>query len=172
MKKLILFFLLSVITNIVFAQSELSGSDDSSLETSANNKQYGKYLLDMNLLAPPIALRLPLFDFTNVTTDYNSLFRLNPNVTYGKETSGSIFQSYYGYGYSPFQSLQTGSFKLNDNLRFNLYGGYSADGRKLPNTSAYPWEKNDFRGGMELKMNKNFGIRVEVQRRGNAIYPY
>jgi hypothetical protein len=171
MKKLVLLLSLSVVTSIVLAQSESAGSRDNSPETSANTKQYGKYLLDMNLLAPPIAPRLPLLDFTNVTTDYNSLFRLNPNVTYGKETSGSLFQSYYGYGYSSLQSLQTGSFKLNEHLRFNLYGGYSAEGRKLPNTSAYPWEKNDFRGGMELKMNKNFGIRVEMQRRGNAMYP-
>ncbi|KAA6309436.1 hypothetical protein EZS27_039069, partial [termite gut metagenome] len=154
------------------AQSESSGSNDNNLEAPTNNKQYGKYLLDMNLLAPPVAPGLPHFDFTNVTTDYNSLFQLNPNVIYGKEVSGSLFQSYYGYGYSSLQFMQTGSFKLNDNLRFNLYGGYSADGRKLPNTSAYPWERNDFRGGMELKMNKNFGIRVEVQRRGNTIYPY
>ncbi|KAA6316114.1 hypothetical protein EZS27_033528, partial [termite gut metagenome] len=59
MKKLILLLSLAVIANIVLAQSESSGSNDNNLEAPTNNKQYGKYLLDMNLLAPPVAPGLP-----------------------------------------------------------------------------------------------------------------
>lgn len=159
MKKLLWVLLLSAVAKTVFAQSELSG--DSIREMPAGHKQYGDFLLDMNLFGVPPAPKLRSFDLKgiNVTTDYNALFRPDPNRTFGVETSGGL--------------LQRGTFKLNDNMRLNLYGEYSADGRKRPGTSAYPWEKNGFKGGMEWKMNKNFGIRLEVvQKSRYGGYPY
>jgi hypothetical protein len=35
-----------------------------------------------------------------------------------------------------------------------------------------PWEKNNFMGGMELKLNKHFGIRVEVQQGRDPTFPH
>ena len=53
----------------------------------------------------------------------------------------------------------------------NTYGEYNADGKKVPNPAAMPWEKNNFKGAFEMKSSDgNFGIRIEVQQGRN--YPY
>ena len=50
-------------------------------------------------------------------------------------------------------------------MRLNTYGDYNSQGYRMPNRSALPWERNNFRGAFELKSaNGNFGIRVEVQQ--------
>ena len=83
--------------------------------------------------------------------------------------SPSAFSGFgYGYGWglssSP-QFMQMGSFKLKNGMRINTYGDYDKDGWRVPNRSAMPWEKNNFRGAFELKSaNGNFGIRIEVQQ--------
>lgn len=56
-------------------------------------------------------------------------------------------------------------------MEINTYGDYDKDGWKVPNRSAMPWEKNNFRGAFELKSsNGNFGIRIEVQQGRNGLY--
>ena len=72
----------------------------------------------------------------------------------------------YGFGgFGSTQNLQMGSFKLKNGMRLNTYGEYNANGYKVPNRSALPWEKNNFKGAFELKSaNGAFGIRVEVQQ--------
>ena len=48
----------------------------------------------------------------------------------------------------------------------------NADGYKVPDRSALPWEKNTFKGAFELKSaNGAFGIRIEVQQGKNPYYP-
>ena len=48
---------------------------------------------------------------------------------------------------------------------------YDKDGWRVPNRSAMPWERNNFRGAFELKSaNGNFGIRIEVQQGRNVPY--
>lgn len=50
-------------------------------------------------------------------------------------------------------------------MEITTYGEYDADGNKVRNPSALPWEKNNFNGAFEMKSeNGNFGIRIEVQR--------
>ena len=50
-------------------------------------------------------------------------------------------------------------------MRINTYGEYDKDGWKVPNRSALPWEKNNFKGAFEMKSaNGAFGIRIEVQQ--------
>ena len=62
-------------------------------------------------------------------------------------------------------------FKLKNGMRINTYGDYDKDGWRVPNRSAMPWEKNNFRGAFELKSaNGNFGIRIEVQQGRNGPY--
>ena len=61
--------------------------------------------------------------------------------------------------------------KLKNGMRINTYGDYDKDGWRVPNRSAMPWERNNFRGAFELKSaNGNFGIRIEVQQGRNAPY--
>ena len=62
-------------------------------------------------------------------------------------------------------ALQSATFKLKNGWKITTYGEYDADGNKVRNPSALPWEKNNFNGAFEMKSeNGNFGIRIEVQR--------
>ena len=50
-------------------------------------------------------------------------------------------------------------------MRIHTYGEYDKDGWKVPNPSALPWEKNNFKGAFELKSaNGSFGIRFCMVR--------
>ncbi|MDO4164887.1 MAG: occludin [Bacteroides sp.] len=182
---LIAFFLSSVIS--VYAQSEATAD---SLRTQSprdgveptgemllpETRNYDGFLLDMSLMnvnAPKLEnykLEVP-----NVSKDYSSIFRLNPNVTYSQglsdmfSLSPSRFYSTNPFGLSGFwnttDNLQMGSFRLKNGMRINTYGEYDKDGRKVHNPSALPWEKNNFKGAFELKSaNGSFGIRIEVQQ--------
>ena len=175
MKKLILFLSLILSVGLASAQSEIP-SDSIRRVPSANVKDFGGFLLDMNLMnisspeLPKLNMELP-----NVTKDYNRIFRMNTDAIYTQGFTNA-FSSYprFGYGYdwglssSP-QYMQMGSFKLKNGMRINTYGDYDKDGRKVPNRSAMPWQRNNFRGAFELKSaNGSFGIRVEVQQGRNA----
>ena len=133
--------------------------------------------LDMGLMnvAPP---KLPKFslDVPDVSKDYNQIFRLNTDATYTQGFTDAFSSPFSGFGYgygwglssSP-QFMQMGTFKLKNG--WNTYGDYDKDGWKVPNRSAMPWEKNNFRGAFELKSsNGNFGIRIEVQQGRNGLY--
>lgn len=170
MKKILfILFALSGAANL-FAQDEVNTNENTNPPTY-NIKQFGDFVLDMNLLAPP---RVPSFS-TNLlgpdaTKDYNMLFQLPLQWIIS-----SFAPRTYTYGLGTFSHttpLQSSSFRLNDNMRINTYGQYRLDGSKIPNPSALPWEKNNFIGGMELKFNKNFGIRVEVQQGRNPSHLY
>lgn len=139
-------------------------------------KNYDGFLLEMKMLnmAPP---KLPKFalEIPDASKDYSFIFRLNPDVTYSQGLSNlfSLSNSHY-FGSNPFgltsfwnstDNLQMGSFKLKNGMRINTYGEYDKDGWKVPNPSALPWEKNDFKGAFEIKSpNGSFGIRIEVQQ--------
>ena len=75
----------------------------------------------------------------------------------------------YGFGtMSMPPTLQSATFKLKNGLHITTYGEYDADGNKVRNPSALPWERNNFNGAFEMKSeNGNFGIRIEVQRGRN-----
>ena len=150
MKKLILF--LSLVLSVGFASAQSEVPSDSIRRTpSSNMKEFGGFLLDMGLM--------------NVAT-----------YTQGFTDAFSSPFSGFGYGYgwglssSP-QFMQMGTFKLKNGWKINTYGDYDKDGWKVPNRSAMPWEKNNFRGAFELKSsNGNFGIRIEVQQGRNGLY--
>lgn len=175
MKKLILFLSLLLATAVVSAQSELP-SDSIPRSPAENYKKYGSFLLDMGLMnVMPPQLPKMNFDISQAGPDYNQLFRLNPDVTYSQGLSNVFSSSYSGFGMFGFgssQNLQMGSFKLKNGMRLNTYGEYNADGYRMPNRSALPWEKNAFKGAFELKSaNGTFGIRIEVQQGRNPYYP-
>lgn len=173
MKKLIFFFSFLFTTMIASAQSELT-SDSIRHNSSSKTKEFGGFLLDMGLMNVS-APQLPKFELQipNVTKDYSQLFNLNPSAIYSQGFTDAFSTSWtYGIGYGRFSSssqfMQMGSFKLKNGMRMNTYGDYNADGWKVPNRSALPWERNNFRGAFELKSaNGNFGIRIEVQQGRN-----
>jgi hypothetical protein len=179
MKKLILFLSLALSVGFASAQSEIP-SDSIRRAPSANVKEFGGFLLDMGLMNVT-APQLPKFDLSmpDLSKDYNQIFRFNTDATYTQgftdAFSSSSFSGFgYGYGWglssSP-QFMQMGSFKLKNGMRINTYGDYDKDGWRIPNRSAMPWEKNNFRGAFELKSaNGNFGIRIEVQQGRNVPY--
>lgn len=179
MKKLILFLLSALSVGFASAQSEIP-SDSIRRAPSANIKEFGGFLLDMGLMNVT-APQLPKFDLSmpDMSKDYNQIFRFNTDATYTQgftnAFSSSSFSGFgYGYGWglssSP-QFMQMGSFKLKNGMRLNTYGDYDKDGWRVPNRSAMPWEKNNFRGAFELKSaNGNFGIRIEVQQGCNVPY--
>ena len=142
-------------------------------------KNYDGFLLDMSLLKME-APRLPEFtlEIPDASKDYSRMFRLNPNATYSQGLSNvfsltnSTVYSMNPFGLSGFwsspENLQMGSFRLKNGMRINTYGEYDKDGWKVPNHSALPWEKNNFKGAFEMKSsNGACGIRIEVQQ-GNS----
>lgn len=153
-----------------------SAPDAIDIEALSGVKSYDGFLLDiglMNLSAPT----LPRFtlEVPNASKDYNSLFRLNPNTVYSQGLSNTFLPgSSTVYGMNPFgltgfwsspQNLQMGSFTLKNGMRIHTYGEYDKDGWRVPNPSALPWERNNFKGAFELKSaNGAFGIRIEVQQ--------
>ena len=139
-------------------------------------KNYDGFLLDMSLLKME-APRLPEFtlEIPDASKDYSRMFRLNPNATYSQGLSNvfsltnSTVYSMNPFGLSEFwsspENLQMRSFRLKNGMRINTYGEYDKDGWKVPNHSALPWEKNNFKGAFEMKSsNGAFGIRIEVQQ--------
>ena len=178
MRKLILFLSLILSVGFASAQSEVP-SDSIRRAPSSNIKEFGGFLLDMGLMnvAPP---KLPKFslDVPDVSKDYNQIFRLNTDATYTQGFTDAFSSPFSGFGYgygwglssSP-QFMQMGTFKLKNGWKINTYGDYDKDGWKVPNRSAMPWEKNNFRGAFKLKSsNGNFGIRIEVQQGRNGLY--
>lgn len=180
MKRLILFVCVMLGVLSVSAQSEVPADTIRGLPSTV--KQYGDFLIDMGLFAAsPARLPRPSLNLYDASKDYNRIFRLNPDATMTQGFSNAfapVYSSGYAWGFGGFSStpqyLQMGSFKLKNGMRLNTYGEYDADGRKVPNPSAMPWEKNNFKGGFELKSgNGAFGIRIEVQQgRGAPYYPY
>ena len=178
MKKLILF--LSLVLSVGFASAQSEVPSDSIRRTpSSNMKEFGGFLLDMGLMnvAPPKLPKLNL-DIPDVSKDYNQIFRMNTDATYTQGFTDAFSSPFSGFGYgygwglssSP-QFMQMGTFKLKNGWKINTYGDYDKDGWKVPNRSAMPWEKNNFRGAFELKSsNGNFGIRIEVQQGRNGLY--
>lgn len=158
------------------AQSEVhAGKEVPGQDTLKASRHIDPSRLDLSFIRMP-DLRMPRMqlDLPNPTPDYNQLLQMNNNVTYSRVVT-DILSSYssgigYGYGYgfglfSNSQYMQKASFKLNNGLQINLYGDYNADGWKVNHPSAFPWEKNNYRGAFEVKSaNGAFGFRVGVQR--------
>ena len=56
-------------------------------------------------------------------------------------------------------------FILGENIK------YDADGRRVYNPSALPWERNNFKGAFEMKSENGFGFRIEVQQGNDRPFP-
>ncbi|MDR0892218.1 MAG: occludin [Mediterranea sp.] len=175
MRKLILFFGLVVLSLPALAQSEVP-ADTLRRTLPPTLKEYGGFLIDMGLMnvQPP---RLPKFtlEVPDASKDYSRIFGLSSNVLYTKGFAVDLFSptfsnfgSGWGWGlFSPFSTgdMQMSTFKLKSGWIIHTYGDYDKDGYRVPNPSAMPWERNNFRGAFELKApNGSFGLRIQVQQ--------
>ena len=171
----ILFILISVVT---FAQSEVTS--DSIHFSPPANRGFGDFILDINMPSVPQMPKLDTYQLLgpDMTKDYSLLLQLDPKLTLNQGYMPTMFplSGYRGYGswgyFSPTQPLQSATFKLNGNLQLTTFGQYKWNGTKMPNTHIFPWDRNSFVGGMELR-NKNFGVRIEVRRNSREpMFPY
>ena len=168
-----LFALIGLLMGISLAQAQTEKKTELLPET----KSFGGFLLDMTLMNLQPAPRFSDFklEIPDASKDYTHIFHLNPDVTYSSgwsdmfSTSTATWGGFSGFrfwrlGSTP-TTLQMSSFKLKNGMRINTYGEYDTEGRKVPNPSALPWERNNFKGAFELKSsNGAFGFRLEVQQ--------
>lgn len=174
MKRLILTFTLLMLGLMaVKAQSELP-TDTLNRISSKHMKQFGGFLLDMSLMqVSPQKLPKYQFEITDLSKDYNHLFKLPSNETYSLEQISAYTPGLFGgiqsLGVS--ESLQKATFHFQNGWKLSTYGEYNAAGWRMPSVNTFPWQKNNFHGGFELKSNNNtFGIRVEIHQ--GRTYPY
>lgn len=180
MRNLIVSIALFMAAATVSAQSEQPADSIRGISMENYKEFKDGFLLDMGMMIatpPPLLPPQAGFDFRSfgTTKDYNELFRLQPAVTYGRGNLNNVFSGgMYGtgiYGFGTYHSgsmppaLQSATFKLKNGLRITTYGEYDADGNKVRNPGALPWERNNFNGAIEVKSaNGNFGIRLGVQQ--------
>ena len=183
MRRLIYIFLMLFPALAVHAQSERGKA----LHPDSQVKDFGGFILDMGSMLnaeslvvsapflPSLSYLAPLDDVASYQLNPDA-FKLNPNITYMGGTAinpsrTSILSLLYtGIG-SGMVNWQGTSFKMNNGMRINLYGEYDADGYKVYNPSALPWQRNNFNAAFEMKSaNGNFGIKVEVH--GGRNNPY
>ena len=169
MKKFLLSFILFASSISMYAQSEIP-TDTIPFTLNDNYKEYGEFLLDMSLfsLAPPEvpAVNLKLMD---ASKDYSQIFGLNKNVSYTSVTMtdfGTLSPFFSGFNsYGETVNMQAKTVTLKNGMRLTTYGQYNSDGYWMPTTGGMPWNRNNFKGGFELKSsNGAFGIKVEVQQ--------
>jgi len=174
MKKLVVLYFALFTTVLAHAQSEIPG--DSLTRQPSEIKMYGDFMFDMGLMTLS-APTLPTFNLLDVPfpKNYNEILFPETRWTFGQGYTGgfSTFGPGY-YGHSPLGNssyMQSATLQLRGNARLTLYGEYTADGWRRRDPSALPWQRNDFKGAVEFKSG-NFGVRLEVQRRGNPYFPY
>ena len=143
-----------------------------------SRKDFGGFILDMGTMLNAESLTItPMLPSLSYLAPMDGLstfqlnpdaFRINPNVTYMGGTGitdsriGILSMLYPGMG-SGMVNWQGKSYRLNSGARINLYGEYDADGHKVHNPSAMPWQKKDFNAAFEFKSaNGNFGVKLEV----------
>ena len=149
----------------------------------AQRKDFGGYILDMATMLNTESLTLPMpflpnmSQLTPLLPDSEGL-KINPDAwkfnskaiytttpSLNISNSGSLF--YPGSQSVPFQ-WQSATFKLNNGMRFTTYGEYDADGRRVRNPQAMPWQKQNFNAGFMLESEDGkFGIGIEVHRGRN-----
>lgn len=169
MKKILCAFLLLACTSLAYAQSEKESSIHQSTE---DYSRFDGFLLDISMPQLP---QLPAFDPSILLMppkDYSAIFQPDTRWSFGQAYVS--FPATFNNGmFSSGQQLQKATYKVNDQMRLSLYGQYTADGKRIPNTNATPWDRDTFVGGMELKFNKNFGMRIEVRNGArNPMNPY
>lgn len=148
---------------------------------SSGQKDFGGFILDMGTMLNTETLTLPTFvpplDYLATCAPEYPLLKINPkaftftpDITY---TGGNLSKSFTPLSLFSGSNVnwQGATFKLKNGLRITTYGEYNADGRKVYNPHAMPWQRNNFNAAFEVKSaNGNFGIKVEVSAGRNNPY--
>ena len=181
MKRFLLLALFITTATLLHAQSEVKGdsiatppaSEGASSLLPSTVRNYGGFLLDVGAINLPHRPSLDNFklEIPDASKDYSFIFRPRTDAVY---TQGN-YSLFSPYGLNSFwgtsSTLQMGSFQLNNGWKLNTYGEYDADGRRVYNPSALPWERNNFKGAFELKSENGFGLRIEVQQGKDRPFP-
>lgn len=182
MKRCIYTLLFFVVSLVSYGQTE----NGTAFQGHSQVKDFGGFILDMGTMLNAESLVVtPALPSLNYLLPYEAgtpyrlnpdAFKLNPDITYMSGSAilpsrTSLLSLLYGGVGSGMVNWQGTSFKLNNGMRINMYGEYNADGYKVYNPSALPWERNNFNAAFEMKSaNGNFGIKVEVH--GGRNNPY
>ena len=177
MKKLLVLFSVLWISAAVSAQSEIK--NDSLTLSMGQNKMFGDFILDGSLFTMAVK-QLPSFaDLLKTAPSMDGLLQsINQPArwVFGKASADGrptlLYTNRMDNFYSVNENIGVASYQITDKIRLNLSGQYNADGTKIRGNNLLPWDKNYFKGAMEMKFNKNFGVRIEVQRGGNNPYLY
>ena len=174
MKRFLISIMILLATTLSFAQTEDTGGTLPDFD-SQRYKDFDGFILDMgSMLDMPAWLMPPTLSYRPFGFSPSSPYKLNPDavkintdITFKGGVPGmsllQSFRSLYNPGYGNV-NWQGASYKLKNGMRINTYGEYNADGYKVYNPSAMPWERNNFNAAFEIKSaNGNFGIRVEMQ---------
>ena len=146
-------------------------------------KDFGGFILDMGSMLNAESLTLPMLFLPGMSQLMPLLpddgeLKINPNAwTFNNKviytTTSSLNFSphgalvYPGAHSLPFQ-WQSTTYKLNNGMRLTSYGEYEADGRRVMNPQAMPWQKQNFNAGFWLESSDGkFGIGIEVHRGRN-----
>lgn len=159
----------------VFAQVEKYEKDIPDFDSSRYKKIDG-FILDMgSMFDMPAYLMPPTLGFRPFDMPITDAYTINPEAV--KIDRQLTLLGNHSLSYSPitFYSLlypggigqnvqwQGASYRLNNGIRINTYGEYNADGYKVYNPAAMPWERNNFNAAFEVKSpDGKFGIKVEV----------
>ena len=164
-KQFAIFFFLILCLVAQTARSQEISIDESTF-SSSSVKDFGGFQLDMkamNLNPAMQALRRQKLETDAITKNFSKIF--SPDIkTYSTYGLYSLNNNSWGLTLSSSELMSMKTYHLNNGMQFNLYGQYGPDGKRLPQTSGLPWEKDQFKGAFELKSaNGKFGIRVEMK---------
>ena len=179
MKRIYIPFLMILLSLSAQAQTEsLSIQAD-----GAQRKDFGGYILDMATMLNTESLEVDMpfrLDPHTLTPIYHlemepqirpEAFKIDTQIIYSVINSPTFPHS----GLLAHPGVASGSFqwqsvtrKLNNGMRFTTYGEYDADGRRVQNPQAMPWQKQNFNAGfMQESEDGKFGIGIEVHRGRN-----
>lgn len=173
-KSLLAIVALALFAHAVHAQTG-TGNEETLPMKLDGVKSVNGFLLDMKLmnLSMPKLAKMD-FKMPSPQKDFNRLFQLDNAAIYTQGYSYAYSSFLYGngiWGASSPEYLQMGSFQLKNGMRINTYGDYDKEGWRMPNRSALPWERNNFRGAFELKSEDgSFGLRIEVREKRSGLY--
>lgn len=173
MKRTGIILLLTLFTLSIYAQEQKPIITIDKKEDYAGYKEYGGFILDLNseMMQMQGIPKLKLFD-VDPYPNFKQILNLNTsNVTYGLQDLNYTRQNRFGYsryGNSITDGpVNTATFRINDVMKVTTYGDYDAQGYRRVNPSAMPWERNNFRGGFELKTSSGFSFGIQVERKGS-----
>ena len=179
-----LIYILLMLCPFLFVHAQFEGGK--ALHHESQVKDFGGFILDMGTMLnteslvvsasfPSLSYLAPWEDGISFQVNPDA-FKLNPSITYMGGTAihpsyTSTLSSLYMVNGNNMVNWQGASYKLNNGMRINLYGEYDANGNKVYNPSALPWQRNNFNAAFEMKSaNGNFGIKLEVH--GGRNNPY